>query len=204
MERTRFLGNSAGVYKLQSKSYPERIYIGSGVILIKRKREHFCKLKKNQHENPMLQNHVNKYGVTDLLFRVLEYCDKEECLIREQYYLDLLKPYFNISKFAASPMKGRKHSKDVVENMRKVAKQLWQDPEYRRVHEEYRHSKSTLESMRISHVGKKQSKEEVERKKIRVKKLWEDPEYRRKHVEGLRRWFIQQHLSKLLNEQKIA
>jgi group I intron endonuclease len=34
---------------------------------------------------------------------ILEYCEKEKVVSREQYYLDLLKPEYNILKIAGSP-----------------------------------------------------------------------------------------------------
>ena len=47
----------------------------------------------------------------------MEYCDKKETLIREQYYLDLLKPEYNILKKAGSPL-GFKHSDEAKAKMR--------------------------------------------------------------------------------------
>lgn len=47
----------------------------------------------------------------------MEYCDKKETLIREQYYLDLLKPEYNILKKAGSPL-GFKHSDEAKTKMR--------------------------------------------------------------------------------------
>jgi group I intron endonuclease len=42
---------------------------------------------------------------------ILEYCDIEDVLKREQYYLDLLKPSYNISPTAGSP-RGYKHTEE--------------------------------------------------------------------------------------------
>ena len=47
----------------------------------------------------------------------MEYCDKKETLLREQYYLDLLKPEYNILKKAGSPL-GFKHSDEAKARMR--------------------------------------------------------------------------------------
>lgn len=47
----------------------------------------------------------------------MEYCDKKETLLREQYYLDLLKPDYNILKNAGSPL-GYKHSEEAKAKMR--------------------------------------------------------------------------------------
>jgi len=91
-----------GIYKIQSICKPERFYIGSAMNLRKRKYEHFHQLQKNKHYNRKLQNHYNKYGKDDLIFIVIEPCFPEYLLIREQYYINHLKPYFNICKIAGN------------------------------------------------------------------------------------------------------
>jgi LAGLIDADG endonuclease/NUMOD3 motif/GIY-YIG catalytic domain len=58
-----------------------------------------------------------KYGYSKFNFEILEYCDpKDLLLIREQYYLDLLKPEYNILKFAGSTL-GKTHSEEVRANI---------------------------------------------------------------------------------------
>lgn len=47
----------------------------------------------------------------------MEYCDKKETIIREQYFLDLIKPEYNILKIAGSPL-GFKHSEDTKAKLR--------------------------------------------------------------------------------------
>lgn len=91
----------SGVYKIQSIIHPERCYIGSTLNFKKRWRKHLLDLQKNIH-NPKLQNHFNKYGVSDLVFIIVEPCLSEFLVLREQYYIDLYKPWFNIRKVAES------------------------------------------------------------------------------------------------------
>lgn len=43
-----------------------------------------------------------KYGYSQFSVEILEYCDPSDILKREQYYLDLLKPQYNILKIAGS------------------------------------------------------------------------------------------------------
>jgi len=94
----------SGIYKIQSKIKPERIYIGSAVNIAQRWRTHLSGLKLNKHENRKLQNHYNKYGELDLVFIILEPCFPQFLIIKEQHYLNKLKPYFNIYKIAGSPL----------------------------------------------------------------------------------------------------
>lgn len=96
----------AGIYKIQSKLKPERCYVGGSKKLQRRIWRHRTELMCNKHYNIKLQRHVNKYGFDDLSFEVLEkfeFVSKEHLLKREQYYLDLIKPCFNVLITAGSP-----------------------------------------------------------------------------------------------------
>jgi group I intron endonuclease len=91
------------IYKIESKCNPERIYIGSASNIQDRWNRHKRDLKNNKHHSIKLQRHYNKYGVNDLLFIIIEPCLPEFLILREQYYLDILKPYFNTNIYANSP-----------------------------------------------------------------------------------------------------
>ena len=49
-----------------------------------------------------------KYGYSVFSLEILEYCEALEAISREQYYLDLLKPEYNVLKIAGSSL-GYKH-----------------------------------------------------------------------------------------------
>lgn len=93
---------SSGIYKIQSIIKPERCYIGSAVNINKRWKQHISELKLNNHGNKKIQNHTNKYGIDDLKFYVIENCDNNKLIQREQIFIDALNPYFNICKIAGS------------------------------------------------------------------------------------------------------
>ena len=105
-----------GIYKIQSKIKSYSFYVGSSVNITRRWREHLAYLKKNIHYNPKIQNHYNKYGVEDFEFSVLEECSINKLLDREQVYIDLLEPYFNITlEVVGSPNRSKKvRTKDRV------------------------------------------------------------------------------------------
>ena len=94
----------SGIYKIQSKSHPERIYIGSAIDIKKRWRSHRNELDTNHHKNDKLQKHYNKYGKGDLLFIHLLGCEKEDLIKNEQYFLDSFPVYFNICKVAGNTL----------------------------------------------------------------------------------------------------
>jgi len=106
---------SPGIYQIQSK-INEKLYIGSAINLKTRKKNHFNELKRREHPNIILQNHVNKYGINVLIFSILEFCLKEKLIEREQYYMDTLNPEFNIRKIAGSCL-GMKHSEKAKQKM---------------------------------------------------------------------------------------
>lgn len=54
---------------------------------------------------------LKKYGHSKFRLEILEYCDSLSVIKREQYYLDLLKPEYNVLKTAGSSL-GFKHSEE--------------------------------------------------------------------------------------------
>ena len=106
------------IYRITSKK-TKKIYIGSATNLTKRKRFHLWQLKKQVHPNRHLQSHYKKYGEKDLIFDILEYVNINELIIKEQFYLDLYTPDFNICKFANSTL-GVPCSEEKKEILRKI------------------------------------------------------------------------------------
>ncbi len=93
------------------------IYVGSSVELERRiPRGHIYDLKQNQHINYPLQNYYNKYGEENIVYFLLESCERtqEACLKSEQKYIDFYgvasdNKSFNILKEAGS-LRGAKQS----------------------------------------------------------------------------------------------
>lgn len=105
------------IYKIKALTGGE-IYIGSASNYYGRVNAHKNLLKRKCHTNKILQHHVNKYGLDDLVFSILEVVMfKEDLIIREQFYIDALKPKFNICPKAASRL-GTKHSEETRSKMR--------------------------------------------------------------------------------------
>lgn len=52
---------------------------------------------------------IIKYGYANFKLEILEYCDPNIVLLREQYYIDLLKPEYNILSIAGYSF-GYKHT----------------------------------------------------------------------------------------------
>ena len=107
----------SAIYKIESISKPERVYIGSALKIRNRWNVHLSDLRKGIHHSLKLQNHFNKYGKDDLIFRIIEPCLPEFLTVIEDTYLHPL-PYFNICPKAGSCL-GLKHSEETKEKHRR-------------------------------------------------------------------------------------
>jgi group I intron endonuclease len=58
-----------------------------------------------------------KNGHSSFSLEILEYCEPENAVSREQYYLDLLKPEYNICDIAGSIL-GFIHTEESIEKIR--------------------------------------------------------------------------------------
>lgn len=109
-----------GIYKLVDLK--GRFYIGSSVNIPERKKLHFRELRKNKHDNIKLQNYYNKYGENSIQLEIIETCEYDSLIEREQFYIDLLKPHFNICLIAGKPPSwaGKKHKPETVAKIKSV------------------------------------------------------------------------------------
>lgn len=75
-------------------------------------------------ESLIISRALIKYGYANFSVSILEYCDKSNLTEREQYYLDKLKPKYNILKIAGSSL-GYIHSQDSKEKRSKALKGVY-------------------------------------------------------------------------------
>lgn len=97
---------NSGIYKIENL-INGKIYIGSSVDLLGRKNAHFSQLNRNIHGNKKLQNSFNKYGKDNFNFKILVKCPPEYRLKLEQWFIDNLKPWFNLYKKAIGGTNGK-------------------------------------------------------------------------------------------------
>jgi|ERR1019366_7617300 group I intron endonuclease len=102
---------SAGIYIIKSSS--GKCYVGQTVNFRNRKNEHYYKLRKGIHHNPLLQNTFNKHGESSLIFTKLLVCSLDHLTLYEQLVMDLLKPEYNIYPAGGSP-RGIKQSSETI------------------------------------------------------------------------------------------
>lgn len=96
----------SGVYHLiniiNSKSY-----VGSSVDLSRRFRIYYSLNSIERKLNKGLSaiySALLKYGYSNFSLNILEHCEPNVLITREQYYIDLLKPEYNILKIAGDKL----------------------------------------------------------------------------------------------------
>lgn len=93
-----------------------KIYIGSSSNLGKRFSGYLSSIfltRESLKTKSLIYSALSKYGYSNFKLDILEYCDPKELLVREQYYLDLYLPDYNILKTAGSSL-GFKHSEETL------------------------------------------------------------------------------------------
>jgi group I intron endonuclease len=142
-----------------------RTYIGSSINVKHRIESHLSLLKNNKHFNRHLQSFYNKYGIKSLNFELLITCPKEYLIKMEQWFIDNLKPKFNIRTKAESRL-GVKCSDEFKRNVGIRSSILYKgegNPFYGKTHNE-----ETLEKMRNAYKHTKITIKDIENIKIRV------------------------------------
>jgi group I intron endonuclease len=93
-------------------------YVGSSTVLNRRIK---CYLETNylktyKHKS-VIYSDILKYGLSVFRLEILEHCAKEDVTLREQFYLNTLKPTYNILKLAGSSL-WFKHSCSTIVQMK--------------------------------------------------------------------------------------
>jgi hypothetical protein len=126
--------NRSGVYRLIN-NVNGKSYVGSSTNLTHRFYWYFNTKNLVSRNTFTICKALLKYGYSNFTLEILEYCDPDSLISREQYYLDLLNPEYNIlpaagstrgrflsqqhkAKISATKL-GVKPSKETLEKLRK-------------------------------------------------------------------------------------
>jgi group I intron endonuclease len=109
----------SGIYMITNKLTND-IYIGQSIDISNRFKNYFNLSYIKSKDSLRISRALIKYGYSNFSVTILEYCDKSELLIREQYYFDKLNPQYNILKIAGSSQ----NSKHAEETKAKISKSL--------------------------------------------------------------------------------
>lgn len=94
-------------------------YVGSSVNLVRRLKEYYSIYyleNEGKKNNSRIYRAILKIGYSNFRIEILEYCDREILIEREQLYLDTLQPEYNILKTAGS-LHGFKHSEATIKRL---------------------------------------------------------------------------------------
>ena len=103
--------NESGIYRWVN-TLNNNTYVGSGLNLSKRVGNYYNKSELKRNPRP-IHAALLKYGYENFNLEILEYCKADELIVREQYYLDLLIPEYNVLTSAYSLL-GFKHSPENI------------------------------------------------------------------------------------------
>lgn len=131
---------------------------------IKRRwRQHRHLLLGAKHHSIKLQRHCNKYGMDDLEFDILLICDKWSLIDREQFFIDLMNPWFNVCPTAGSNL-GRKMSAESCAKMSRLQRGIprpWRKG--------IKASEETREKLRKASSGRHPSTESIEKRAAKMR-----------------------------------
>jgi group I intron endonuclease len=147
-----------------------KLYIGSAVDLRVRMRRHIWQLKNGSHHNYHLQKAVTKYGINSFIFCVIEYCEPEKLIERENYWFtqfDFKSQLYNSCPTAGSAL-GIKRSEETCRKLSKANKGRTFSEEFRKQNSERNKGKIIPEETRrkISEANKGKMFSEEHRRKL--------------------------------------
>lgn len=96
------LKNKSGIY-MWINNTNKKIYIGSSIDLRNRITSYLKNSVLIRDSSMPICTALLKYGYSEFTLEVLEFCDKDKVIERENYYFELFQPEYNIVKVAGQP-----------------------------------------------------------------------------------------------------
>lgn len=109
----------SGIYQIVNTVNGKR-YVGSAKVFRLRWSAHRTGLNKNRHHSRHLQASWNKHGADAFVFEIIELCEADRLLAREQFWIDSAKPEFNVCPIAGNTL-GRRFTEESKEKIRAKA-----------------------------------------------------------------------------------
>lgn len=166
----------SGIYKI-TNLINGKFYIGQSIDVVNRIRDHKC--PRSLLRGYPIYRAFKKYGLENFKFETLEECPIEKLNDKEIYYIQVLKPHYNVNEGGVGN-RGHKVSHQLKKRFSLLGKERWQN-----MTDEQRlnfcknnltgprvgHSvpESTRLKLRLANIGKKQSAETKQKKSISAK-----------------------------------
>lgn len=131
LEILKHVKGKSGIY-MWTNNLNGKKYIGSSVNLRRRLLEYYNVNRLLNEKSMTINIALLKYGYHNFSLTILEFCDLDSLMYKENYYFEIYKPEYNILKTPGSPSKGSgwKHSEATVEKIRVAVNLLNQSPEH--------------------------------------------------------------------------
>ena len=93
-------------------------YVGSSENLGRRFAEYFNINFLEKNNSMYICRALLKFGYSNFSLTIIEYCDPEKCIVREEYYIKSLAPEYNLIQVPSlPPMSGRAHSDETKQKI---------------------------------------------------------------------------------------
>lgn len=115
----------SGIYVIMN-TFNYKKYIGSSKDIYHRLHKHNSQLKRNIHSNPYLQNVWNKDNECLTCF-LLEECNEDKLIEREQHWINKINPEYNINRDIFPTYIPSQETKDKISE---YSKQMWKDKKF--------------------------------------------------------------------------
>jgi len=127
----KYVKGKSGVY-LWTNKLNDKKYIGSSVNLRRRFLEYYNVNRMLNEKSMPINVALLKYGYTNFSLTILEICDKDSLMSRENHFFEVYSPEYNILITAGSPSRGSgwRHSEATIESMRIAASKTFKSPEF--------------------------------------------------------------------------
>ena len=112
-----------GIYKI-GNIVDNKFYIGSSKNIKHRRAAHWSGLRTKTHPNRFLQRAYDQYGKLNFIFEILEECSLNILIEREQFYIDTLKPEYNL-RLIAHNNSGFHHEIETKNKISKTSINMW-------------------------------------------------------------------------------
>jgi group I intron endonuclease len=156
--------NKSLIYRWVNK-INNKDYIGSSSNAHVRFKKYYDKFIL-QNINMSIYKAILKYGLDNFILQIIEYCDPENVISREQFYLDNFYFYYNQLTKADSSL-GFKHSKDTLNKMKGRKNALG-----------YKHTASTIKKLSLISSNVKHNVDSL----LKMREAWAERKYNKKPI----------------------
>lgn len=112
-------GELSGIYRFDIGKH---FYIGSAKVLKRRWKEHVTSFKSSKHHSSFAQRAFDKYK--SIVFSIIELCNEDNIIQKEQYWIDTLTPDLNMITLASNHWKLSEES--IAKRTASISKTIYQ------------------------------------------------------------------------------